>query len=64
MRELPLQNYLDEISRNVTVSEPAEGRRKITADLGMVTSRHMCGAKLLWPFGPGMSENLNGQSEN
>ena len=33
-----IQNHLDEISRNVTVSEPAEGRRKITADLGMGTT--------------------------
>ena len=37
VRELLLQNHLDEISRNVTVSEPAEGRRKITADLGTAT---------------------------
>ena len=43
----------------MTVSEPAEGRRKITADLGMVTTHkrsgysysscHMCGGNLLWP---------------
>ena len=29
---------IDEISRNVTVSEPAEGRRKITEGLGMLTT--------------------------